>query len=213
MGEFGSGIGEGLFQAGNSISAAITAISQHNQDKDQIKDLSTFLKEKGAFGMKADGTVDEQQNGDLFKEVGKMSVPGAKQVLGILAGQYIADQASSRQGQQQVMGGTVQKDVNAAQVGNTIAVETAKLQQQIDAMKAGYPLNARSADEMRKLTPVSPNQPTQPVAPAAQNTEPANQHSQDYLPINGQNVPVKYNADRSAVIAYFDGKTGQWKQK
>jgi hypothetical protein len=209
-------IGTGLLSAAGSFSDMFKTLNQHEEDKQSVKGLSTFFKQKGAFGMRADGTVDENQNNALFSEVQKMSVPGQKQVLGILAGQYIADSAAQRQNASQWIGGSVQKDVNAAQVPNQIAVETAKLQQQIDALKQGIPLNARSIEEIHKGTPVNPSgtppqptQPTQPVAPSAQNQEPANQHSVEYLQHNGTNVPVRKNPD-GTIASYFDTTSGKW---
>jgi hypothetical protein len=145
--DIGKGYAEGITQAGKSLSEAIGAVSDIAKQNVDANDTLAAMHQSGIL-------KPEEYQAVMGKSLG-----AKQQMLGLYAGQWIADQAARRQAGLQTGQGDVQ-----------VHVEHAKLLDTINAVKSGYGLAA--GVQPGKL-PTQPNQPNQQVVPTAPAVQPA----------------------------------------
>jgi hypothetical protein len=145
--DIGSGYAAGISQAGKSLSEAIGAVSDIAKQNVDANDTLAAMHQSGIL-------KPEEYQAVMGKSLG-----AKQQMLGLYAGQWIADQAARR--------------AQGLQMGKStadIATEHAKLLDTINAVKSGYGLAA--GVQPGKL-PTQPNQPNQQVVPTAPAVQPA----------------------------------------
>jgi hypothetical protein len=143
---FGESYAAGIGAAGKSISDAISAIGgQYLQNKDTDDTLLALNKNK---------ILSDEE----YQSVAGKSLAAKQQVLGLYAGQWIANQAESRQ-----------VALNKGQAINTMDIEHAKLLDTIAAIQGKYGAGGpRAVGVEPDKTPIQPTQPTQPTQPNQQ---------------------------------------------
>jgi hypothetical protein len=149
--DIGSGYAAGITQAGKSLSEAIGTVADIGKQNVDANDTLAALHQTGILS-------PEEYQAVMGKSL------GAKQsMVGLYAGQYIADQAARR--------------AQALQMGKStadIATEHAKLLETMDAVRKGYglaagvntgklPINPQAQKQVQTAPAV---QPAQPVSPA-----------------------------------------------
>jgi hypothetical protein len=157
--DIGKGYAEGITQAGKSLSEAIGSVADIGKQNVDANDTLTALHQTGILS-------PEEYQAVMGKSL------GAKQsMVGLYAGQWIADQAARR--------------AQALQLGKStadIATEHAKLLETIQAVKSGYgqaagvnvgklPINQQQNKQAQTAQPVptAPQvQPAQPLTPGQQ---------------------------------------------
>jgi hypothetical protein len=149
--DIGSGYAKGIETAGKSLSEAIGTVADIGKQNVDANDTLTAMHQTGILS-------PEEYQAVMGKSL------GAKQsMVGLYAGQWIADQAARRS--------------QALQMGKSaadVATEHAKLLDTIDAVKKGYGLAAGvntgklpTAPAAKTVVPTAPAvQPAQPVSPA-----------------------------------------------
>jgi hypothetical protein len=139
--DIGSGYAKGITAAGESLAKAIGSVSDIAKQNVDTNDTLTALHQNKIL-------TDDEYNSVMNKSL------GAKQtMLGMYAGQYLANQAAAREMAKQTGAGQV--DINVAH---------AKLLDTIQAVKSGYGLAA--GVNTGKL-PITPQQQAAQVAQAA----------------------------------------------
>jgi hypothetical protein len=148
--DIGSGYAKGITEAGSSIAQAIGTVADIGKQNIDANDTLTAMHQTGILS-------PEEYNAVMGKSLG-----AKQQMLGLYAGQYLADQAARR--------------AQALQMGKStadIATEHAKLQDTITAVKSGYGLAAGvnvgklPVNAQNKQVPTAPAvQPAQSVSPA-----------------------------------------------
>jgi hypothetical protein len=144
--DIGSGYAAGITQAGKSLSEAIGTVADIGKQNVDTNDMLTAMHQTGVLS-------PEEYQAVMGKSLG-----AKQQMVGLYAGQYIADQAARR--------------AQALQMGKStadIATEHGKLLATIDAVKKGY--GQAAGVNVGKL-PIQSNQSNQqavvPTAPAVQ---------------------------------------------
>jgi hypothetical protein len=149
--DIGSGYAAGITQAGKSLSEAIGAVSDIAKQNVDTNDTLTAMHHIGIL------------KPEEYESVMGKSLGAKQQMLGLYAGQYLADQAARR--------------AQALQMGKStadIATEYAKLQDTINAVKSGYGLAAGvnvgklpvNQAQNKQVPTAQPVQKAQPVSPA-----------------------------------------------
>ena len=145
--DIGAGYAAGITSAGKSIGEAITGISDIAKQNTDTNDTLTALKQGGIL------------KPEEYESVMGKSLGAKQQMVGLYAGQYIADQAERR-------AAALQSGKAAAD----IATEHAKLLDVMNAVKTGY--GAAAGVNTGKLpitpaqkTPVTTARPVQPATP------------------------------------------------
>jgi hypothetical protein len=146
--DIGSGYAKGITEAGSSIAQAIGSVADIAKQNVDTNDTLTAMTHLGIL-------KPEEYQAVMGKSLG-----AKQQMLGLYAGQYLADQAARR--------------AQALQMGKStadIATEHAKLLDVKTAVQSGYGLAA--GVNVGKL-PIQPNRPNQqvPTAPAVQPAQP-----------------------------------------
>src|SRR4029077_2702142 len=158
--DIGSGYAAGITSAGKSIAEGIGSGSDIAKQNLDTNDTLTAMHQTGILG-------PDEYNAVMGKSL------GAKQsMLGLYAGQWIADQASKRA------------------LGLSTGQEHAKLQEQINAIRAGY---GRLVGYDPAKLPVQPNQANkQAPAPAPPKVQPAQPLTpgQQLAGVPGQPTPL-----------------------
>jgi hypothetical protein len=146
--DIGTGYAQGITEAGKSLSSAISSISDiAKQNIDANDTLSA---------MKAGNILPK----DAYESVMGKSLGAKQQMLGLYAGQYIADQAAKRA-----------QDLQMGKSSADIHTEHAKLLDTINAVKGGY--GAAVGVQPGKLPAAAPVRAQPPVAPQVQPAQPA----------------------------------------
>jgi hypothetical protein len=162
--DIGSGYAKGITAAGTSLAQAIGTVADIGKQNVDANDTLAALHQTGILS-------PEEYQAVMGKSL------GAKQsMVGLYAGQWIADQAARRS--------------QALQMGKStadISTEHAKLLDTINAVKSGYGLAA--GVQPGKL-PTAPAQTTQaPTAPAVQPAQPVSPAEQ-LAGVPGQPTPL-----------------------
>jgi hypothetical protein len=150
--DIGSGYAAGISQAGKSIAEAIGSVSDIAKQNVDANDTLAAMHQSGIL-------KPEEYQAVMGKSLG-----AKQQMLGLYAGQWIADQAARRAQGLQTGKGNVD-----------IAVEHAKLLDTINAVKSGYgtaagvnvgklPVNLPAQNQQVPTAPAV--RPAQPVSPA-----------------------------------------------
>lgn len=113
--DIGAGYAAGITSAGNSIASAIGAVSDIAKQNVDTNDTLTAMKEGGIL------------HPEQYESVMGKSLGAKQQMLGLYAGQYIADQAERRAAALQTGKGVVD-----------VSTEHAKLLDMINAVRSGY---------------------------------------------------------------------------
>lgn len=137
---FGEAYAAGIGAAGKSLADAITTIGGMYQ---QNRDVDDTLKGLNKAKILTD---------DEYSAVAGKSTAAKQQMLGMFAGQWMADQAQNR-------AVALQK----GQYAGEIDLGKAKMDQMLDMIKKGYPQLAGVDPKKQPLGPVQPTQPTQPT--------------------------------------------------
>ena len=141
---FGESYAAGIGSAGKSLSDAITSIGgQYLQNRDVDDTLAAMSK---------NGILSKEE----YDSVSGKSTAAKQQVLGLYAGQWIANQAEDR-------AAALQKGQGVTQ----IAVEHAKLLDTINAVRSGYGPAAGVASGKLPASTAAPAAPAPAPAPAA----------------------------------------------
>jgi hypothetical protein len=151
--DIGSGYAAGITQAGKSLSEAIGTVADIGKQNVDANDTLAAMHQSGIL-------KPEEYQAVMGKSLG-----AKQQMLGLYAGQWIADQAARRAQGLQTGQGNVQ-----------IHVEHAKLLDTINAVKSGYgqaagvnvgklPINQQQNQQVPTAQPV---QKAQPVSPGEQ---------------------------------------------
>jgi hypothetical protein len=148
--DIGAGYAAGISSAGTSVAGAIGGIADIAKQNIDTNDTLTAMKQGGIL------------KDDEYQAVMGKSLGAKQQMLGLYAGQYIADQAERR-------AAALQSGKAAAD----IATEHAKLLDMIDAVKKGYgPAVGVSTGKLP--APAAPRTASpQPQQPAVQPAQPA----------------------------------------
>jgi hypothetical protein len=157
--DIGSGYAKGISQAGTSIAEAIGTVADIGKQNVDANDTLAALHQTGILS-------PEEYNAVMGKSL------GAKQsMVGLYAGQWIADQAARRE-----------QALKMGQSTADIATEHAKLLDTIQAVKSGYgqaarvdvgklPINQQQNKQAQtaQSVPTAPQvQPAQPLTPGQQ---------------------------------------------
>jgi hypothetical protein len=163
--DIGSGYAKGIETAGKSLAEAIGTVADIGKQNVDANDTLAAMHQSGIL-------KPEEYQAVMGKSLG-----AKQQMLGLYAGQWIADQAARRQAGLQTGQGDVQ-----------VHVEHAKLLDTINAVKSGYGLAARV--DPSKL-PTQPNQPNQqvPTAPPVQPAQPVSP-AEKLAGVPGQPTPL-----------------------
>jgi hypothetical protein len=149
--DIGEGYAKGITAAGTSIAQAIGSVSDIAKQNLDTNDTLTAMHQTGIL------------KPEEYESVMGKSLGAKQQMLGLYAGQYLADQAARR--------------AQALQMGKStadIATEYAKLQDTINAVKSGYGLAAGvnvgklpvNQAQNKQVPTAQPVQKAQPVSPA-----------------------------------------------
>jgi hypothetical protein len=142
--DIGSGYAAGITQAGKSLAEAIGSVSDIAKQNLDTNDTLTAMHQTGIL------------KPEEYESVMGKSLGAKQQMLGLYAGQWIADQAAKRA------------------LGLSTGQEYGKLQAQINAIRAGYgrlvgydptKLPAQPADKKPVVPTAQPIQKAQPVSP------------------------------------------------
>jgi hypothetical protein len=154
--DIGSGYAAGISQAGKSLAEAIGAVSDIAKQNVDANDTLAAMHQSGIL-------KPEEYQAVMGKSLG-----AKQQMLGLYAGQWIADQAARRQAGLQTGQGDVQ-----------IHVEHAKLLDTIQAVKSGYgqaagvnvgklPVQQNQANQNQAVPTAQPVLRAQPLTPGQQ---------------------------------------------
>jgi hypothetical protein len=163
--DIGSGYAKGIETAGKSLAEAIGTVADIGKQNVDANDTLTAMHQTGILS-------PDEYNAVMGKSL------GAKQsMVGLYAGQWIADQAARR--------------AQALQMGKStadITTEHAKLLDTIQAVKSGY--GQAAGVNVGKL-PIQPNQPNQqvPTAQPVQRAQPLTP-GQQLAGVPGQPTPL-----------------------
>jgi hypothetical protein len=147
LSDLGSGYAAGITSAGKSVAAAIGSLSDIAKQNVDTNDTLTAMKQGGML------------KPEEYESVMGKSLGAKQQMVGLYAGQYIADQAERRAAALQTGKGVV--DVHT---------EHAKLLDMINAVKSGY---GTAAGVNTGKLPINPQQNQQvQTAPAVQRALP-----------------------------------------
>jgi len=150
--DIGSGYAAGISQAGKSLSEAIGSVADIGKQNVDANDTLTAMHQSGIL-------KPEEYQAVMGKSLG-----AKQQMLGLYAGQYIADQAERR--------------AAALQMGKSVAdinTEHQKLLDQLDMVKKGYgklvgidpsKLPIQQNQQNQQVQTAQPIQKAQPVSPA-----------------------------------------------
>jgi hypothetical protein len=163
--DIGSGYAAGISQAGKSLSEAIGTVADIGKQNIDANDTLTAMHQSGIL-------APEEYQAVMGKSLG-----AKQQMLGLYAGQYIADQAERR--------------AAALQMGKSVAdinTEHQKLLDQLDMVKKGY--GKLVGIDPSKL-PIQPNQQNKQV-PTAAKVQPAQRLTpgQQLAGVPGQPTPL-----------------------
>jgi hypothetical protein len=161
--DIGSGYAAGITQAGKSLSEAIGAVSDIAKQNVDANDTLAAMHQSGIL-------KPEEYQAVMGKSLG-----AKQQMLGLYAGQWIADQAARRQAGLQTGQGDVQ-----------IRVEHAKLLDTINAVKSGY--GQAAGVNVGKL-PINQQQTQVPTAQPVQKAQPLTP-GQQLAGVPGQPTPL-----------------------
>jgi hypothetical protein len=145
----GEGYAQGIESAGKSIASAISSVSDIAKQNIDANDTLSAMRA---------GNILPQ---DAYESVMGKSLGAKQQMLGLYAGQYIANQAAER--------------AQALQMGKSTAdihTEHAKLLDTINAVKSGYGM-AVGVPPGKQIAGGAPVRTQPPVAPAIQPAQPA----------------------------------------
>jgi hypothetical protein len=154
--DIGKGYAEGITQAGKSLSEAIGTVADIGKQNVDTNDTLTALHQTGILS-------PEEYNAVMGKSLG-----AKQQMVGLYAGQWIADQAQRRALGLQTGKGAVD-----------VATEHAKLLDTIQAVKSGYgqaagvnvgklPIQQNQANQNQAVPTAQPVQRAQPLTPGQQ---------------------------------------------
>jgi hypothetical protein len=164
--DIGSGYAKGITAAGTSLAQAIGTVADIGKQNVDANDTLAALHQTGILS-------PEEYQAVMGKSL------GAKQsMVGLYAGQWIADQAARRS--------------QALQLGKStadIATEHAKLLDTINAVKSGYGLAAGVQPGKLPTQPNQPNQQVVPTAPPVQQAQPLTP-GQQLAGVPGQPTPL-----------------------